>query len=86
MLFRIFYYYIYCKINILLIFIYDHCGQYNKALFFHCASCRLNLVINDLNKVMVARSTAGTITEIIKFYHEENLYQIFHFFMKHDFI
>jgi hypothetical protein len=35
--------------------------QYNIALYFHCASHRLNLVINDLNKIMVIRNTIGTI-------------------------
>ncbi|XP_025423131.1 uncharacterized protein LOC112692619 [Sipha flava] len=35
--------------------------RYNKALYFHCASHRLNLVINDLNKIMVIRNTIGTI-------------------------
>lgn len=36
--------------------------RYKKALFFH--SKRLNLVFNDLNKIMVIRK------EIIKFYRE----------------
>jgi len=47
--------------------------RYNKALYFHCASHRLNLVINDLNKIMVIRNTIGTIKEIIKFYRESTL-------------
>ncbi|XP_025196823.1 52 kDa repressor of the inhibitor of the protein kinase-like [Melanaphis sacchari] len=48
-------------------------NRYNKALYFHCASHRLNLVINDLNKIMVIRNTIGTIKEIIKFYRESTL-------------
>jgi len=47
--------------------------RYNKALYFHCASHRLNLVINVLNKIMVIRNTIGTIKEIIKFYRESTL-------------
>lgn len=35
--------------------------RYNKSLFFHCASHRLNLVRNNLNKIMVIRNTTGTI-------------------------
>jgi len=46
-------------------------GRYNKALYFHCASHRLNLLINDLNKIMVIRNTI--IIEIIKFYRESTL-------------
>lgn len=41
--------------------IYD---KYPKALFFHCASHRLNLVINDLNKTTVIRNTPGTIKDL----------------------
>ncbi|XP_025192119.1 zinc finger MYM-type protein 1-like [Melanaphis sacchari] len=48
-------------------------NRYNKALYFHCASHRLNLVINDLNKIMIIRNTIGTIKEIIKFYRESTL-------------
>lgn len=47
--------------------------RHAKAVFFHCASHRLNLVINDLNKIMVIRNTIGTIKEIIKFYSESTL-------------
>ncbi|KAH9384745.1 hypothetical protein HPB48_026758 [Haemaphysalis longicornis] len=32
-----------------------------KALFFHCASHKLNLVINDLNEVSAIRNTIGVI-------------------------
>ncbi|XP_026821717.1 52 kDa repressor of the inhibitor of the protein kinase-like [Rhopalosiphum maidis] len=48
-------------------------NRYNKALYFHCASHRLNLVINGLNKIMVIRNTISTIKEIIKFYRESTL-------------
>lgn len=34
--------------------------KYPLALFFHCASHVLNLVINDLNTVSEVRNTAGT--------------------------
>lgn len=47
--------------------------RYNKALYFHCASHRLNLVINDLHKIMVIRNSTGTIKEIIKFDRESTL-------------
>ncbi|XP_050548714.1 uncharacterized protein LOC126910304 [Daktulosphaira vitifoliae] len=47
--------------------------RYAKALFFHCANHRLNLVINDLNKIMVICNTTGTIKEFIKFYRESKL-------------
>ncbi|KAL4090707.1 hypothetical protein QTP88_025494 [Uroleucon formosanum] len=49
------------------------CDRYNKALYFHCASHRLNLVINDLNKIMVIRNTISTIKEIIEFYCESTI-------------
>lgn len=37
------------------------CDRYNKVLYFHCTSHLLNLVINDLNKIIVIRNTVGTI-------------------------
>ncbi|XP_039969118.1 uncharacterized protein LOC120780954 [Bactrocera tryoni] len=37
---------------------------YKKNLFFHCASHKLNLVINDLNSVAEIGNTTTTIKEI----------------------
>ncbi|XP_011351324.2 zinc finger MYM-type protein 1-like [Ooceraea biroi] len=47
--------------------------KYPMALFFHCASHTLNLVINDLNDVNEVRNTAGTTKEIINFFRESTL-------------
>lgn len=47
--------------------------KYKKALYFHCASHRLNLVINDLNQVPEIRNTIGTIKDIINFFRESAL-------------
>nr|CAH7741000.1 unnamed protein product [Callosobruchus chinensis] len=46
---------------------------YPKALYFHCASHRLNLTVNDLNEVPEIRNTIGTIKEVIKFFRESTL-------------
>lgn len=48
-------------------------NQCPKALFFHCSSHKLNLVINDLNEVPQVRNTSGTVKEIIKFFRESVL-------------
>lgn len=47
--------------------------KYKKALYFHCASHRLNLVINDLNQVPEICNTIGTIKDIINFFRESAL-------------
>lgn len=47
--------------------------KYPMALFFHCASHKLNLVINDLNTVSEVRNAAGTTKEIIKFFRGSTL-------------
>ncbi|XP_017489347.1 PREDICTED: uncharacterized protein LOC108377586, partial [Rhagoletis zephyria] len=47
--------------------------KYKKALFFHCASHRLNLGFNDLNTVPEVRNTIGTIKDIIRFFRESVL-------------
>lgn len=47
--------------------------KYQNGLFFHCASHRLNLVVNDLNKVVEVRNTIGTIKTIINFFRESTL-------------
>ncbi|XP_040067807.1 zinc finger MYM-type protein 1-like [Ixodes scapularis] len=44
-----------------------------KALFFHCASHKLNLVINDLNEVSEIRNTIGVIKQTINFFRESVL-------------
>lgn len=44
--------------------------KYPKALYFHCASHRLNLVVNDLNSVALVRNTISTIKNIINFFRE----------------
>lgn len=47
--------------------------KYPSAVYFHCASHRLNLVVNDLNRVQEIRNTVGTIKEVIRFYRESVL-------------
>lgn len=44
--------------------------KYPLALYFHCASHRLNLVVNDLNVVAQIRNTLGTVKCIINFFRE----------------
>lgn len=44
-----------------------------KALFFHCASHKLNLVINDLNEVSEICNTIGIIKQTINFFRESVL-------------
>ncbi|XP_031327332.1 zinc finger MYM-type protein 1-like [Photinus pyralis] len=47
--------------------------KYPKATFFHCASHKLNLVINDLNRIQDIQNTAATIKEIINFFRDSPL-------------
>lgn len=47
--------------------------QYPMANFFHCASHKLNLVVNDLNNVQEIRNTASSIKEVINFFRESPL-------------
>ncbi|CAG9814661.1 unnamed protein product [Phaedon cochleariae] len=47
--------------------------KYKKALYFHCASHKLNLVMNDLNQILVIRNAISTVKEIIKFFRESVL-------------
>lgn len=47
--------------------------KYSKAIYFHCASHRLNLVVNDLNQVPEIRNTIGTIKQVIRFFRESTL-------------
>lgn len=42
--------------------------KYPKARFYHCASHRLNLVVNDLNTLPEVRNAIGTIKEAISFF------------------
>ena len=44
--------------------------KYPKATFVHCASHRLNLVVNDLNSVVSVRNACGTIKAIIKYFRD----------------
>lgn len=46
---------------------------YPKALFFHCASHKLNLVVNDVNELAQVRNTTSTIKDIINFFRESVL-------------
>lgn len=48
-------------------------NKYEKAIFFHCASHKLNLVVNDLNSVPQIRNTIATIKDIIRFFRESVL-------------
>lgn len=47
--------------------------RYPKALYFHCASHRLNLVVNDLNAIPEIQNTIATIKEVIQFFRESTL-------------
>lgn len=47
--------------------------KYKKVCFFHCASHRLNLVVNDLNKLPEIRNTTSIVKETIKFFRESIL-------------
>ena len=46
---------------------------YPKAYFMHCASHRLNLVINDQNKVIEIRNAVGLIKTIIVYFRKSSL-------------
>ena len=46
---------------------------YPKAYFVHCASHRLNLVINDQNNVMEIRNAVGVIKAIIAYFRKSPL-------------
>ncbi|XP_026821693.1 52 kDa repressor of the inhibitor of the protein kinase-like [Rhopalosiphum maidis] len=46
---------------------------YPTACYFHCASHKLNLVVNDQNSIPEIRNTIGTVKEIIKFFRESIL-------------
>lgn len=45
-------------------------NTYPKAVFVHCSSHRLNLVVHDLNSVADVRNTTGTVKSIIKFFRD----------------
>lgn len=47
--------------------------NYPKALYFHCASHRLNLVVNDASSVPEIRNTISTVKDIINFFRESVL-------------
>ena len=44
--------------------------KYSRAIFVHCASHCLNLVINDQSKVPIIRNTCAVIRETIDFFRE----------------
>lgn len=44
--------------------------KYPLALYFHCASHRFNLVVNDLNIVAEVRNTLATVNSSINFFRE----------------
>ncbi|XP_062556769.1 zinc finger MYM-type protein 1-like [Armigeres subalbatus] len=46
---------------------------YPKAVFVHCASHRLNLVVNDLNQVPQIRNAVSTVKDIINFFKESTI-------------
>lgn len=46
---------------------------YTKALFFHCASHKTNLVVNDSNCVPEIRNTISTVKNVINFFKESVL-------------
>ena len=41
--------------------------QFPRAVFVHCASHRLNLVVNDLNALPEIRNTTGSVKSVIKY-------------------
>ena len=45
-------------------------NTYPKAVFVHCSSHRLNLVVHNLNSVADVRNTIGTVKSIIKFFRD----------------
>ena len=47
--------------------------KYPITCYFHCASHKLNLVVNDQNSIPEIRNTIGTVKEIIKFLKESVL-------------
>ncbi|CAI6358162.1 unnamed protein product [Macrosiphum euphorbiae] len=47
--------------------------KYESVSFFHCASHKLNLVVNDLNSLPEIRNTTSTVKEIINFFRESIL-------------
>ena len=51
-------------------------NTYPKAVFVHCSSHRLNLVVHDLNSVADVRNTIGTVKSIIKFFRDSPMRRI----------
>jgi hypothetical protein len=47
--------------------------KYPKALFFHCAAHRKNLIVNDVNDLAEVRNTAGTVKDRAASYRESSL-------------
>lgn len=47
--------------------------KYPRALYFHCSSHKLNLVVNDANAVPEIRNTVATIKDVIMFFRESTI-------------
>lgn len=47
--------------------------KYTKAIYVHCSSHRLNLVLNELNNIPEIRNTIAVIKETINFFNESSL-------------
>lgn len=46
---------------------------YPKAMFVHCSSHRLNLVVHDLNELSEIRNVVGTIKAVINYFRESSI-------------
>lgn len=51
----------------------ESCKKYNKTLFFHCFSHRLNLMKNDYNNLYELRNNVGTFKEFISFFRNRSV-------------
>ena len=47
--------------------------KFPRALFVHCSSHRMNLVVNDLNTFTGVRNSVGTIKPVIKFFCDNTI-------------
>ncbi|KAG5864551.1 hypothetical protein JTB14_018773 [Gonioctena quinquepunctata] len=51
-------------------------NKYSRALYFHCSSHKLNVVVNDANKVPEIRNTIAAIKDTINFFMESTVRRI----------
>nr|CAI5840178.1 unnamed protein product [Callosobruchus analis] len=62
--------------------------KYPRALYFHCSSHKLNLVVNDANAVPEIRNTVATVKDVITFsenrLHVETTLQTYHDYVRRD--